>query len=74
MSTITTGKRVAAWREHLGLSQQELASRIEISRQAVRQIEEGKNGVKLTTIEAIAGVAGVSLHTFFGPLPKRRAA
>ena len=52
---------VKLWREHLGMTQQELAGRAGISKPYLSQIETGKRQGTVETLSAIARSLGVPL-------------
>ena len=56
------GRRVAAHRARLGLTQQELAARVALSRNAVSHIETGDSIPGERTIVLLAGLFGVEPH------------
>jgi transcriptional regulator with XRE-family HTH domain len=56
------GRRLAAHRARLGLTQQELASRLALSRNAVSYIETGDSIPGERTIVLLAGLFGVEPH------------
>lgn len=59
------GMRVAAVRKSRGLTQQELAERIEMSVVAVAYIETGKRWARLGTLTKIAKVLQVDVADLF---------
>lgn len=81
---MTLAKRIVAWREARGLTQAELAAKLDVSLSAVWQWEEeyvpkkkpGRKDPKVVepsfqTIVKLADVFGVDLPKFFGSLPKK---
>ena len=50
---------IKAWREHLGLTQAEVARRMEVSQSAFAQMEKPGAALRLTTIKKVAGALGV---------------
>ncbi len=56
------GRRIAAHRTGLGLTQQELASRVAISRVALANLESGRSEPGERTITLLAGVFGMEPH------------
>ena len=67
--------RFAAWREAKGLTLQEVASVIGVSRQSINYVEAGTTDLTVGKLETICRKAfKIDLLTFFGPLPKRDAA
>ena len=54
------GEKIAAQRRKLGLSQEELASRLNVTRQAVSKWETGASVPELDTLVALAKIFGVT--------------
>ena len=54
------GEKIAAQRRKLGLSQEELASRLNVTRQAVSKWETGASVPELETLVALARIFGVT--------------
>jgi DNA-binding XRE family transcriptional regulator len=52
---------MCAWREHLGLTQAEVANRMDISQAAYAQMERAKVPRK-TTLEKVAGAMGLEVE------------
>jgi DNA-binding XRE family transcriptional regulator len=50
---------VRAWREHLGLTQDEVAQRLGVSRPAYVQMETSKTRPRVITLKKIAAALGV---------------
>ncbi len=69
------GLRVARWRDIAGMTQQELADRIGVSREYVSMIENGKRAVtKRSLLYELASALGVSITDLTGqPTPPRTA-
>jgi len=69
------GLRVARWRDIAGMTQQELADRIGVSREYVSMIENGKRAVtKRSLLYDLAAALGVSVTDLTGqPIPPRSA-
>jgi transcriptional regulator with XRE-family HTH domain len=64
------GERLAAIRLRAGLTQTELANRINVSRQHISNIETGFTSPTLRVLTGFLETCGVSLPEFFyGPLP-----
>lgn len=57
---------VKLWREHRGLTQQELATQAKISKPYISQIETGKRQGTVETLGAIARVLNVPLDVLTG--------
>jgi transcriptional regulator with XRE-family HTH domain len=56
------GRRIAARRVELGLTQQELAARIAISRVALSNLESGRSEPGERTVTLLAGIFGMEPH------------
>ena len=65
----SVGGRVAAMREAAGLSQYELAEAAGITRQALRNVEDGSSAPSLETARKLCEALGVSLSVFDAPPP-----
>lgn len=52
---------VRAWREHLGLTQQEVAERADMQQSALTRLERGEIKPRLATLKRLAGAMGISL-------------
>jgi transcriptional regulator with XRE-family HTH domain len=63
------GLRVKALRHRRGLSQEELAERIDRSLNAVSSIERGRTLPNFTTLERLSEVLGVPVRDFFDHQP-----
>jgi transcriptional regulator with XRE-family HTH domain len=63
------GLRVKALRQRRGLSQEELAERIDRSLNAVSSIERGRTLPNFTTLERLSEVLGVPVREFFDHQP-----
>lgn len=59
MSTIGGLSLIRAWREYLGLTQDEVARRIGISQPAYAKIEAKKSGTRVATCKRIADAMGI---------------
>lgn len=59
------GKRLSEVRRAKGLTQQELAEKLDISLVSIGYIETGKRWPRLTTLHRIADALGVPLEQFF---------
>ena len=60
MDLIAVGKRIKQARERRGMTQEELAERIDISASHMSVAERGKKGLKLETLVNIANALDVS--------------
>ena len=63
------GLRVKALRQRRGLSQEELAERIDRSLNAISNIERGRTLPNFTTLERLSEVLGVPVREFFDHQP-----
>lgn len=62
------GQRLRRLREHLGLSQGELATRAGVSRQLVGALEAGRHLPRVDAALALAAALGTDAATLFGPI------
>lgn len=66
------GARLTAWREYLGLSKTELATRAGMTGAAIVMLESGANQrPKVENEPRIFGALGVTHSQFWGPVPSR---
>jgi transcriptional regulator with XRE-family HTH domain len=65
----TVGLRVKALRQRRGLSQEELAERIDRSLHAISNIERGRTFPNFTTLERLSRVLEVPVRDFFDHQP-----
>jgi len=65
MIQIAFGKAVRHFREHIGISQEELALRCGLHRTYVSDIERGKRNIGLLNIYSIAKGLSISLEELF---------
>ena len=56
------GRRIAHWRTRLGMTQQELAARVAISRVALSNLESGRSEPGERTVTLLAGIFGMEPH------------
>ncbi|MCL1985757.1 MAG: helix-turn-helix transcriptional regulator [Betaproteobacteria bacterium] len=59
MSTLGGMSLIRAWREHLGLTQEEVARRMGITQPAYAKIEAGKAQPRIATCKRLATAMGV---------------
>ena len=59
-SNIQMGERIKAAREGAGLTQEQLAERIEVSPQYISDLERGVVGVSIPTLKRLCLVLGIS--------------
>ena len=52
-------RQLKAWREHVGISQSELARRMHVKPSLICQLESGVNSPTLDTVERVAKALGV---------------
>lgn len=75
MKDIPTKTRMRSWREHRGLTQEQVAKPLGWTGQAIGQIESGRSDITVAKLAIICKRAfKTDLATFFGPLPRERAA
>ncbi len=74
MSKDKTVNRVREFREKLGITQEELASRAQISFFTVSRIENGHTVPQRSTKAAIAQALGIKVDTLWPGSPRRKAA
>lgn len=53
---------IRAWREHIGITQRELAARIGVSQAAVAKLEKPNARPRRATLEKIAEALGISIE------------
>lgn len=53
---------IRAWREHLGLTQSEVAARMEISQAALAQLESSEARPRKSTLRRVAQALGIQLE------------
>lgn len=58
-------RRISSVRVERGMTQEQLASRLEIATKNVQRLESGRQNLTLATIERIAGALDVAPETFF---------
>jgi transcriptional regulator with XRE-family HTH domain len=63
------GNFIGAWREHLGLTQEELAERAGTSTASISRLESGKVGYTKTMLENISLAMGVEPWQLLGQRP-----
>ncbi len=61
-----TRRRIIAIRQNLGLSQQALAERADLSVDSIGKLERGEQLVSLKTLNKLCQALGISLPAFFG--------
>lgn len=59
------GARIRQAREHLGLSQEELATRVSRDQRAISEYENGKRRLAATDVPVFAQALGVSILYFY---------
>lgn len=59
------GKRIKELRKNAGLTQEQVAERIDMEQNTISVIESGRNFPTLVTLEKIANVLNVKLSDFF---------
>lgn len=63
---VTINQNMIHWRKKAGLTKNELADRLHVSRQAISQWERGETLPDILTLPAIAAVFGISVDTLLG--------
>lgn len=63
---MTTGERIKTARKRAGMTQQELAEKLQISYMGISQWESGKRNPKKSTLERLAAVLDVPLNYLTG--------
>ncbi len=66
------GKNIKSARKKLGITQEELAEKINVTRQAVSNWENGKTEPDLDTISSIAEVLGIDSYELINNSPARK--
>lgn len=73
MQDIETSARLAAFRAESGLSLDRLAKRAKVTKQFLSLVETGASDINVSKLARVCKALDISLHTFFGPLPKAGA-
>lgn len=68
---MTTGERIRKWREWAGLRRADVAGALGITPAAISYWETGKTTPRPSNLEGFAGLVGISLESFYGPVPRR---
>src|SRR5437667_236274 len=69
-SKIEHGRRLASFRLRAGLTQNDIAKKIDVSRQYISNIETGTTSPTLQVLQNYLEICGTTLAEFFyGPLP-----
>lgn len=61
---LIVGERIAECRNFLGMSQEELAKRVGLSRASIANIETGRQRLQLHDVERFCGVFGMTYQRF----------
>ncbi|MDP2598862.1 MAG: helix-turn-helix transcriptional regulator [Candidatus Liptonbacteria bacterium] len=64
------GKRIQEVRKRSGLTARKISEQLGITREALTQIETGRNNVNATMLWKLAGLLGCEVTYFFPPIPK----
>lgn len=72
-NALLVGTRIRAYRKQLGLTQEELAERVDISPPYLGQIENGRRGVNLSNLIALANALNVTLDDLTTDLTARQS-
>lgn len=70
---VTFGERLRQLREERGLLQREVADKLNLSRVAITQYEQGRREPELSTIARLANLFGVSVDYLLGRTDKRNS-
>jgi transcriptional regulator with XRE-family HTH domain len=70
MATMDLGSRLLTWLRVKGLSQAQLAEKLNVSGTAVTFWCSGRNAPTQKNLELIVEVLGLTLAEFWGPLPE----
>ena len=63
------GLRIRAMRKKYGLSQIELAEKINLSFQQIQKYEKGMTAISVARLQQIADAFGVTVHSFYNEAP-----
>lgn len=63
------GRRIAERRKKLGLSAQRIAERMGVSREAITQIENGRNNITAVSVWKLATLLSCDVGLFFPEVP-----
>lgn len=63
------GERVLSARRHMGISQQQLAERVGLTRTSITNLERGRQKIQIHTLYAIAEALGVGPETLLPASP-----
>lgn len=66
LTDVQIGEAIRKRRHELGMTQEELAERIEVTSQQVQRYEYGKTRLKIENLQVIAQVLSVPVTYFFG--------
>jgi transcriptional regulator with XRE-family HTH domain len=67
------GRRIAGYRNELGLSQEVVAKRMEISRAVLSKIENGQKAINAMELQAACAALGLSLNDLIEERPQSLA-
>jgi transcriptional regulator with XRE-family HTH domain len=70
---VAFGERLAALRKERGLTQVQLAERLEVSQQAITAYESGQRRVPISMLPSLADTLSVSIEELIGAPAKRGA-
>ncbi|WP_242685662.1 MULTISPECIES: helix-turn-helix domain-containing protein [Photorhabdus] len=63
---MTLGKRITTLRKEAGLTQVQLAQKLNVSQQAVQSWEAGRRRIQISILPTVARILSVSLEKLFG--------
>jgi len=73
-TSISLGKRMAAWRAHRGLTVNEVSQRAGVTSRMISYVERGEHSMTVSKLERVVTKGlRATLVEFFGPLPERAA-
>lgn len=74
MQSITqeVGARVRAFRQRMGITQEELAERAELHHTYIGQVERGEKNLTIASLEKILTALNVSFSDFFEKIEERK--
>ncbi|PHM22776.1 helix-turn-helix domain-containing protein [Xenorhabdus budapestensis] len=68
---IALGERITVLRKERGITQAELAQKLNVSQQTVQAWEAGRRRIKVSSLPIVAKVFSVSLEDLFGEEPEK---
>ncbi|WP_374053679.1 helix-turn-helix domain-containing protein [Xenorhabdus taiwanensis] len=68
---IALGERITLLRKERGITQAELAQKLNVSQQTVQAWEAGRRRIKVSSLPIVAEIFSVSLEDLFGEEPEK---